>query len=222
MVRITTGMLNETARQAGLPVNNTSLLNYVNNNSNNLSLLDALNKNKIPAASSQEKESYEKLGNAGEKLTNAVNILQQTGEKDIFAKAREEGSTETICKTIQSVVKQYNTILDSLKSNSNTLNQYYERMMKALPAEHKEALASIGITQSKDGRLAVDTKKLEAADVDTLENIWGEKSDLSERLDFLASRISDNAYANAKSSATQYNSDGKYYSFMKNQMNLRG
>ncbi len=222
MVRITTGMLNETARQAGFPVNNTSLLNYVNNNSNNLSLLDALNKNKIPAASSQEKENYEKLGNAGEKLTNAVNILQQTGEKDIFAKAREEGSTENICKTIQSVVKQYNSLLDSLKSNSNTLNQYYERMMKALPAEHKEALASIGITQSKDGRLTVDAEKLEAADVDTLENIWGEKSDLSERLGFLANRISDNAYANAKSAATQYNSDGNIYSFMKNQMNLWG
>ena len=34
-MRITTQMLNETARKAGMPVNNSSLLNYVNNKNYN-------------------------------------------------------------------------------------------------------------------------------------------------------------------------------------------
>ncbi len=40
-MRITTQMLNETARKTGLPVNNSSLLNYVNKKDNN-SLLGSL------------------------------------------------------------------------------------------------------------------------------------------------------------------------------------
>lgn len=45
-MRIITQMLNESARKAGIPVNNTSLLNYINNDSSNNSLLSALNNKK--------------------------------------------------------------------------------------------------------------------------------------------------------------------------------
>ena len=45
-MRITTRMLNESVRKAGLPVNNTSLLNYINNKGKGNTLLDALNKKK--------------------------------------------------------------------------------------------------------------------------------------------------------------------------------
>lgn len=38
-------MLNESARRAGLPINNTSLLNYINNDGSDNSLLSALSKN---------------------------------------------------------------------------------------------------------------------------------------------------------------------------------
>lgn len=221
-MRITTGMLNETARRAGLPVNNVSLLNYVNNTSNQLSLVNALNKNRAQGTAALQKESYEKLGKISEELTNTTKLFLQTGEKDIFAKAKEEGNTDTICKAIQSTVKQYNSVLDSLKDNPTALNQYYEQLFRDLPADHKETLAAIGITQSKDGRLAVDTNKLKEADLDTLENIWGGKSNLSEKLAFLSDRISDNAYANAKSSTVQYNSTGNIYSSGMNQLNFWG
>ena len=221
-MRITTGMLNETARRAGLPVNNTSLLNYVNNTSNNLSLVNALNKNKSQGTSALQKESYEKLGKAGEELTNAANVFLQIGDKDIFAQAREEGSTDSVLEAIQATVNQYNAVLDSLRNNPTALNQYYEQMLEDLPASHKEALDAIGITQSKNGKLTVDADKLKAADIDALESAWGGESDLSEKLTFLSERISDNAYAYAKSVTTQYNSAGNIYSSMMNQMNLWG
>ena len=43
-MRITTQMLNESARKAGLPINNTSLLNYIKNDGTGNTWLDALNR----------------------------------------------------------------------------------------------------------------------------------------------------------------------------------
>lgn len=60
-MRITTRMLNESARKAGLPVNNTSLLNYINNKGKGNTLLDALNKKKETTANLKQKNNYEKL-----------------------------------------------------------------------------------------------------------------------------------------------------------------
>ena len=44
-MRITTQMVNETARKAGVPINNTSLLNHINGGSDG-DLLKVLNKGK--------------------------------------------------------------------------------------------------------------------------------------------------------------------------------
>lgn len=44
-MRITTQMLNETARKTGVPINNTSLLNHINGGSDG-DLLKVLNKGK--------------------------------------------------------------------------------------------------------------------------------------------------------------------------------
>ncbi len=55
-MRITTQMLNESARKAGLPVNSVSLLNYVNKGNSQNTLLSALNKKKTDAAGAMKKE----------------------------------------------------------------------------------------------------------------------------------------------------------------------
>ena len=45
-MRVTTQMLNESARKAGLPLHDTSLLNYINKENGGNGLLDAIsNKN---------------------------------------------------------------------------------------------------------------------------------------------------------------------------------
>ena len=42
-MRVTTQMLNETARKAGLPINNSTLLDYINNDSSADSMLNSIN-----------------------------------------------------------------------------------------------------------------------------------------------------------------------------------
>lgn len=68
-MRITTQMLNASMRKAGLPINNVSLLNYVNGSSSqNNSLLSALNKNGIKV----NDKSYEKLKGLAESLQESA------------------------------------------------------------------------------------------------------------------------------------------------------
>lgn len=53
-MRITTQMMNESARKAGLPIGGTSLLNYINKDEKSSnSLLEALNKNKVATVTGQ-------------------------------------------------------------------------------------------------------------------------------------------------------------------------
>ena len=63
-MRITTQMLNETAKRTGIPINHTSLLNYINDSgsSGDNTLLDALNKN--DKVSSAATANYKKLENS--------------------------------------------------------------------------------------------------------------------------------------------------------------
>lgn len=103
-MRITTQMLNESARKAGLPVNNTSLLNYINNKGQGNSLLDALNEKKEIAKNAVQKSNYENLEQQADGLTNSLygvgygNLLQTTSidNAESFAKVLEkisEGGT---------------------------------------------------------------------------------------------------------------------------------
>lgn len=203
-MRITTQMLNASMRKAGLPINNVSLLNYVNGSSQGNSLLSALNKNGIKL----QDKGYEKLKGQAEKL-------QQTTEKmaseEYFEEARKSGDLQPIYSNVQEMIKNYNNTIKSMKSTSSPLNQYYRQMLKEAASDDKDKFKQIGITRSEDGMLRVDEDKLKASDVDKLEEILGVKGTFSSKVSFLADRIADNARANASSASSQYNALGDNY-----------
>ena len=64
-MRVTTQMLNESARRSGLP--NSSLLDHIGGNGKN-TLLDALDRKNSTAIDTENKKKYEKLGKTAEKL----------------------------------------------------------------------------------------------------------------------------------------------------------
>lgn len=209
-MRITTQMLNESARRAGLPINNTSLLNYINGNSSENTLLSALNKSST--VDSTKKSNYEKLEKAADQLLQDVNFFTAEGEKSVFAKARESENNEEIYDGAEALVESYNNTLNYLKADSSSLNIYYRQMLQEAVTGNKEALSSIGITISKDGTLEIDKDKLEAADTDSLEKVLGKSGTFSGKVAILAARIADNAEANAGSLSSQYSSTGSLYS----------
>ena len=212
-MRITTQMLNESARKAGLPVNNTSLLNYINKDSSQNTLLQALNKSRSTGAVAATKKSeYEKLEKAADQLQQKAEIFTKVGENSIFAKARESGSNQEIYDGIEALVESYNSVCRTLKTVSTPLNDYYRQMLQEAGTENKEALSNIGITISKDGTAVIDKEKLKTADIDSMEKTLGASGSFSSKVTFLATRISDNAEKNAESVSSQYSAAGNLYS----------
>lgn len=211
-MRITTQMLNESARKAGLPVNNTSLLNYINNDGSDNSLLSALNKKTASAVDTENKKKYEKLGEEADKLTDAAAILLQDGEDNLFTQAKESGDMQKIYDSIECLFENYNSTMKALKNTSGSLNEFYRQMLSEASEENKENLAAIGITFDKAGTASVDMEKIKETDLETLQSMFGSKSEFVSKVNFISTRISDNAEANVESFSAAYSSDGNLYS----------
>lgn len=210
-MRITTQMLNETARKAGIPVNNSSLLNYVNNKNNN-SLLSSLQNNTAQKANAAKKSSYEKLDDAVNALEDAAEALASGKEDSLFAKAKESGNTADVVKAVKALIEKYNETTKQLDQNTSNINMYYSQMLKSLASKNGEELSKLGISVQKDGSIAVDEEKLKDAKIEDLETMFGEKSEFVEKLQFLASHISDNVAAELESLGTQYGQDANSFS----------
>lgn len=219
MMRITTQMLNKSARNAGLPINNHSLLNYVNGNSGS-SLLSALNKSKTTDTATKSK--YEKLEKAADQLSKAASVFMATGEDSLFSMARESGDSRDIYNAVEDLVGKYNSTISALKNTPGTLNDYYSQMLKSVASDNKKALESIGITIAKDGSLSVDKDKLKESDTDTLEKVLGNTRGFTQKAAYVAGRVSDNAQTNQSSLSNQYSSTGSIYSTLASKYNLYG
>lgn len=213
MMRVTTQMLDKTAAKSGLSIRRASLLDYIDNpGMGNNPLLDALGKNSGIAVDSKRKESYEKLETAAQKLFQSADVLTADGEKSAFAEAKKSGDAEKIYDGIIDFVKNYNNIVDVLKSSSSPLNDYYQKMLKEAAEENSEALGNMGITVSEEGIISVDKEKLKTADLDSLEKVFGASGTFTTKAEFLAARIALNAQAGIASVSNQYDSMGSSYS----------
>ena len=137
-MRITTQMLNESARKAGLPINNTSLLNYIKNDGTGNTLLDALNKKKETAATAAQKSDYEKLDKEADQLTQVAEVLLKDGENSLFEQAKTSGDNQKVYDSIEKLFASYNSTLKELRNTSNTMNDFYRQMLLEAPDEVKE------------------------------------------------------------------------------------
>lgn len=211
-MRVTTQMVNESATKAGLPINNTSLLNYINGNGKNRSLPEALSKNKTAMVDTESQAKYEKLDKEADKLAQSIQVMLQEGDNNLFEQAAKSGDSQKIYDSIGVFFENYNSTLKAMKNISGTMNDFYRQMLQEAPKEVRESLESVGVTFQKDGMASVDKDKLKAADLKTLENLFGSKSEFMHKVQFISTRISDNAEANMDSLSSAYGSNGNLYS----------
>ncbi len=223
-MRITTQMLNETAKRTGIPINQPNLLSYINNenSSGSNTLLDALNENKNSKVSSAAAAGYKKLEKSAGSLKEQAEKLAETGEKSFLEKIRTEGNTGEAYKVVESYVEHYNSAVSSLGKSEGVLNQYYSKMLQEAAEDSSEALEKIGITAGKDGRLSIDAQKLAAASIDDIQSAFGGTDGLAAKTAFIAGRISDNAQAGLKSVSGQYDSGGNLQSQLAGRYDFRG
>lgn len=219
MMRITTQMLNRSARKAGMPVHSASLLNYIKGNSGNTTL-GALNKSGKTNAATRIK--YEKLERTADQLSEAASVFMESGKDSLFSKARESGDNKDIYNAVEDFVGKYNNTLSALKNTSGTLNDYYSQMLNSAAFDNKKALEGIGISVAKDGRMSVDKDKLKGTDIDTLEKVLGHSTGFTKKATYAAGRVSDNARTNQRSLSSQYSSKGALYSSLAGKYDLFG
>lgn len=147
-MRVTTQMLNSSAQKAGLPVNRTSLLNYINGNNSNISAANALSKMNN-ASDATKKSDYEKLEKSADGAAASTDKLISAGSENATA------------ADLQSFVDKYNDMLKSLGKSADTLNLFYAQTAKDTVNEYKKELAELGVTVAKDGTLSFDKAKFE-------------------------------------------------------------
>lgn len=192
----------------------SSLLNYVNGNgAGGSSRLNALNTgstrvNRLMA------NSYEKLQKSSLKLSDQAKLLsEKVDDKD----NKDKKITDQVTKLVDS----FNDTLSNLKQASGVLNQYYHQTLKDVSLDNQAALEEIGITVGSGGSLSLNREKLESADWEKVEKLLGSEGDFMKRMNYVASRVSDNAKTNAESLSSRYNSRGDISSSYLSRINYR-
>jgi len=214
-MRITTQMMQASAKRAGISLGGTSLLNYINSGSTQPAqgaLLNALNTKQYSAVSKTQSAGYEKLEKNADALSESLKTFLTEGEESIFQKAGED--RKLLTDAVKKMVEDYNATIKSLKNTSNPLNDFYKEMMQEAGVESEADLAAVGIMQKEEGAFTLDEEKLKNADVDSIKKVLGGNGTFASKIAFIASRISDNAKANMESYSSQYGADG--YSYVAN------
>lgn len=220
-MRITDQMLNESARKAGLPINQRSLLDYVNDDTSG-SLADALSRENNTVTRMRTQENYEKLEATADRLILETGLFLETGEDSIFDRAEESGSHQEIYDGVKGFVNEYNETVKALESTTGVLSDYYRDRLKEAASGNREELNGIGITICKDGTLSIDQEKLMSADPEQVKKVFGTSDTFLSRTAILAAQISDHAQANVQSLSNQYDSKGNTYSALLNKYNFWG
>lgn len=141
-------------------------------NSRNTSTNSMANRNFITSSQKSQKFYYDMQYHA-KQVGEYADALKTTKKDSIYDKARESGNTDQIVSDIKSFVNQYNNMLEDLEESGSKSDKLFLTQLSSMSRAAERDLELTGITRRSDGTLVVDEEKLEAADVDTLEKVWG-------------------------------------------------
>lgn len=141
-------------------------------NGKNTNTSSVSNRNFVNSASKSQKFYYDMQYHA-KQVGEYADALKSTKEDSIYDKARERGNTDQIVSDVKNFVNQYNNMLSDLEESGTNSDKLILSQLSAMSRSAERDLALTGVTRRSDGTLAVDEKKLETADVDTLEKVWG-------------------------------------------------
>ena len=130
------------------------------------------NRNFITSSQKSQKFYYDMQYHA-KQVGEYADALKSKKEDSIYDKARESGSTDQIVSDVKSFVNQYNNMLKDLEESGTRSDKVFLTQLSSMSNMAERDLELTGVIRKADGTLVVDEKKLAAADVDTLEKVWG-------------------------------------------------
>ena len=211
-MRITNTMLKQASLSSGLPLTHSSLLDHLNNDSNDLMTNALKSKNQI-----MQNKGYENLKKAAEELMENSKKLSEDSWYDSLSKTAEEKISKEATSVLEQLAKAYNDTSNALLKDANTMNQFYrQELTKAV----KDGAKDLGLTLSKSGTLTFDADKMKK-DL-TVEELQEKLQPIANKLSFISEHVADNASANLNSVSTQYGATGKSYYNAANRYDFRG
>lgn len=168
------------------------------------------------------KSNYTAMKSAAQDVQTYLEHLMSEKEDSLFQKAETSGDTAAIVSEVKSFVDDYNTMVRKMNSEGGTVNELYVRQLHGFVVSHKSKLENIGITEDKNGLLAVDRNKLEAAELEKLKNVFQGENSFAQKVADRSKRVEENADTNLNSlnSATyssilaNYGTSGGKYNFL--------
>lgn len=168
------------------------------------------------------KSNYTAMKSAAQDVQTYLEHLMSEKEDSLFQKAGVSGDTAAIVSEVKSFVEDYNTMVRKMNSEGGTVNELYVRQLHGFVVSHKSKLENIGITEDKNGLLAVDRNKLEAAELEKLKNVFQGENSFAQKVADRSKRVEENADTNLNSlnSATyssilaNYGTSGGKYNFL--------
>ncbi len=128
------------------------------------------------ASASQSQKFYYDMQYHAKQVGEYGESLKSSQKDSLYDKAREDGNTEQIVSNVKNFVKQYNNMITDLKESGTRTDTAYLTQLNSMARIAERELASTGVSRKADGTLVIDEEKLSAADVDTLEKVWGSSS----------------------------------------------
>ncbi len=176
--------------------------------------------NTVQGTADKQKLYYNMKYHAGQVCEYGGRLADQ-GKTSLFAKAKENGSNAEIVANIKGMVGQYNSMLANLKESGTRTDNNYLSQLNSITGMNSSELASCGVTRKTDGTLVVDDEKLAAADLATLEKVWGGRSGFASRVTLWADSVETTAERSMEAQASSsysklfnnYGNSGNYFNF---------
>ena len=197
-MRITNQMLAKTAAKSGIPLQQNSLLNIM-----------------TKQYQSEENGLLSKIGKKkDDDLTFAA--LQQL-------KNRKNEKLQKHADSLNEFATKLNAAGEDSLFGKAEKSESTEEIVTNV-SDHREALSAAGVTAGADGKLVIDEEKLKNADLETLKKAFGSTSGFTDKVGFIAGRVSENASASEYAFLNQYNEKGiaNLESYVANHYNFWG
>lgn len=132
------------------------------------------------------------------KLKESIKRDEETGERN----------AEDMDRAAEDFVSRYNTFADTVNNSKNNTVSGKAKFINDMLNAYSERLEKVGITKDDDGKLSLDTKKLEQASDRDLERALGKDDSFADFIDGQAKQLSAYAQTDLYQNASAYNDGG--------------
>ena len=158
------------------------------------------------------KQSTEKLSKENNELSEKSNEMTLSAQKIAEAIKRDDTTGERdddkLNEAAEDFVSRYNTFADTVNASKNgTVNgkaNFINDMLNAF----ERRLDKVGITKDEDGKLSLDTKKLDAANDRDVERAFGKEDSFAEFIENQSKQLAAYAQTDLYQNASAYTDAG--------------